>query len=165
MMRRKDRERETISKEAVGTLSVPKPLGEYTKEEQDRHVRKVRQTCLGPLMVSEETWKANFKKWYEIAKAKDVKRAEAFIAELWEAAKKFCHPGFKLPPRVYDKDDWASIARATLPLIRLRGATIGKPCGFDKGQIIVQFPYDGEEHIEKCPKCGGVFSFRSPVFY
>jgi hypothetical protein len=37
-------------------------------------------------------------------------------------------------------------------------------CGYNFNQVVMQFPYDGREHYEPCPKCGQMISFRSPYW-
>jgi len=43
-------------------------------------------------------------------------------------------------------------------------AVLREGCGADFNEVIVKFPFDGTEHLEPCPKCGQMISFRSPVF-
>ena len=36
-------------------------------------------------------------------------------------------------------------------------------CGFDFNQVVLSFPFDGQERDYECPKCEVKGTFRSPV--
>ncbi len=48
--------------------------------------------------------------------------------------------------------------------LALMDSILREPCGADFNDVIVQFPFDGADHLEPCPKCGQMISFRSPIF-
>lgn len=37
-------------------------------------------------------------------------------------------------------------------------------CGYDFNNVVVSYPFDGQEHIVNCPNCKQQISFRSPYF-
>lgn len=37
-------------------------------------------------------------------------------------------------------------------------------CGYDVGQTVLEYPFDGADHETTCPKCGTVNRWRSPTF-
>ncbi len=43
-------------------------------------------------------------------------------------------------------------------------AKIMKRCGENLTDLIAGAPYDGQEHKDKCPKCGHAFGWRAPWF-
>jgi len=143
---------------------------DFTKEQQDEHVRKVGRTCRGPLLVDPKVEAANFTKWYGLEEAGDVDGVIAMIGELYDEAKKLAAPGFRFgaPRVVVDADApgaWDYLRRIAFPFIRLRGDKVGKGCGYDLNQEILKHPYDGEGHEIECPECGTPTSWTSPVFY
>lgn len=42
------------------------------------------------------------------------------------------------------------------------GSTV--PCGYNFGETVIAYPFDGKEREAKCPKCGTINGWRSPVF-
>lgn len=165
-------ELQKITADIVGTVEavLATPMKDWTKEEQDEHVRKIGRTCRGPLLVDPKVEAANFKEWYVLEETGDVDGAIKMIGELHDEAKKLAAPGFKFgkPKIVVDADApavWDYLRRLAFPVIRLRGDKVGKPCGHDLNQEIVRHPYDGEMYEMKCPKCGTPTSWTSPVFY
>lgn len=43
-------------------------------------------------------------------------------------------------------------------------AVLRNQCGYNINDVITAYPFDGQEHFVKCPKCHNQFSFRSPIF-
>lgn len=37
------------------------------------------------------------------------------------------------------------------------------PCGYDFGETVRKYPFDGADHTDTCPKCGTETFWRSPV--
>ncbi len=146
-------------------------MKDWTRVQQDTHVRSIERTCRGPLLVDPEIERVNFDRWYVLEELRDVDGVGGLLGELYENAKQLAAPGFKLgavPALVVDPNDaetWEYLRRLVFPMIRLRGDKVGKPCGYDQNQIVVAHPYDGETRQVPCPDCDTLFVWTSPVFY
>ncbi len=132
------------------------------REAQEELVLSVTKKCRGPYLVEPEAEAERFEKWRGIVDAGDETAALDMIAGLAEEATVLAP--FTVHARPVHEGDWESLQRAALPLIRLRGDTVGQGCGWDLNEEIVKHPFDGAEHETDCPNCGHSISWKAPVF-
>ena len=132
------------------------------RKEQEEVILAVTKTCRGPYLVEPEKEAERFEQWRDIVDSGDEPAALAMIAGLAEEATAIAP--FTVHSRPVKEGDWESLQRAALPLIRLRGDTVGKGCGWDLNEEIVLHPFDGAEHVTECPNCGISMSWKAPVF-
>ena len=133
------------------------------REAQEETILAVTKKCRGPYLVEPEAEAERFEKWRGIVDAGDETAALDMIGELAEEASVLAP--FKVHHRPVIEGNWESLQRAALPLIRLRGDTVGQGCGWDLNEEIVKHPFDGAEHETECPNCGISMSWKAPVFY
>ena len=133
------------------------------REVQEEAVLSVTKKCRGKYLVDPEVEAERFEKWRGLVDAGDEVGARDMIEELAAAASEIAP--FTVQARPADEGDWEGLQRAALPLIRLRGDTVGQGCGWDLNEEIVGHPFDGAEHTTECPNCGISISWKAPVFY
>ena len=125
----------------------------------------VVRRCLGPYLRSSEDEKADFQAWREIEGEGEEKDALRMIQRLVdEAADNHADTGFVVRSRPVVDGNWESLRRAAFPFIRLRSVTVGKGCGWNLSEEIIEHPFDGAEHVTVCPNCGIDISWKAPVF-
>jgi hypothetical protein len=132
-----------------------------TRAEAEAHVRAVKRTCSGGAVMSLELQRAIFDRLdagddpsqlvselIAAAEAADVERAgKPKIAAYMRA----------LAGRMETMRD------AVIAAARTKRADVGEGCGRDFNDEVCAQPFDGEEREAKCPKCGTVARYRSPV--
>lgn len=133
------------------------------RDTQEATVLAVTKKCRGKYLVDPEVEAERFDQWRDIVDSGDEGAALAMIATLAEAASELAP--FTVTPRPVVEGNWESLQRSVLPLIRLRGDTVGQGCGWDLNEEIVLHPFDGAEHTTECPNCGISMSWRAPVFH
>ena len=134
--------------------------------EQEAIVEAVTKRCRGVHLVEPEKQTTRFEAWYALERKDNVKGAAKMIAELAEAANEHTPAGYIVSAPIVPEDaDWDALRRLAFPLIRLRGDAVGRTCGWDLNEEIVQHPFDGAEHLTECPNCGIEISWKAPVFH
>lgn len=148
-------------------------------KEQIEHVKTTRFVCRGALLRDEKAQGPYFRWWYAAEEKDDRAAAIALIEELEAERKKIAAknaPGYMPQPLLAGPGpddeadprlelDWAQLRRKAFPLIRLRTSLIGRPCGRNLIDQILEAPFDGAVHPYRCPKCGNEGTFRAPLFY
>ncbi len=133
------------------------------RDAQEATVLAVTKRCRGKYLVEPEKEAERFEQWRVIMDAGDETAALDMIAGLAEEATALAP--FTVVARPVVEGNWESLQRAAFPLIRLRGDTVGKGCGWDLNEEIVLHPFDGAEHETECPTCGHSISWKAPIFH
>ncbi len=163
-----EKETQVITAADVGTIDAAMlrdPELPDTREGQEAHVKSVARRCRGPKLVSDEDVAPRWDAWRVLRDEDDWDSALDMVQVLRKIAQSHATTGFtvsKVPDP--EKGDWAALERIAFPLIRLRGATVGKGCGWPLNLEIVKHPFDGAEHVTTCPNCGNMISWKAPVF-
>ena len=135
------------------------------REKQEEQIRAVSRRCRGPLMYDDVKEQEGFNQWRALEAERDYRGAVKMVARLVEDAQEVATHGLKVHTPPMPEGDWPALRRAALPLIRLRASRVGRGCGSDLNDQILDHPFDGAEHETACPKCGVLHSWKAPVFY
>ena len=136
------------------------------RKQQEEQIRAVSRRCRGPLMYDDAREQEGFSQWRALEAERDDSGARKMIERLVKDAQEVAAPGLKVhAPPMPEEGDWPALRRAALPLIRLRGSRVGRGCGADLNDQILDHPFDGADHETACPDCGVLTSWKAPVFY
>lgn len=151
----------------AGPETIVEQMRSPRRREQEQHVLAVDRICRGPYLVHPEEEAKRFAAWYSLEEKNDEHAMRQMIWALMQEAEEETARGFTLrlagPP--YEQRDLQALRRIAFPLIRLRGDTVGKPCGWNLNEEIVKHAFDGAEHVTDCPGCGVEMTWKAPVFY
>lgn len=147
------------------------------KDEAIKEIRKVRKTCRGPLLMSDEQQASFFKSLQAatpeslpkiVAGISEARRAfgmkPEFLEELDEETVEVHRAARRpFPPSMKDATEDQIIAWC-VRAVRARAGDVGKACRYDFNETIIRHPFDGQERAYACPRCKSKGTFRSPFF-
>lgn len=140
-------------------------MEKITRAEAESIVRLSAKVCKGLPVLSTEVRHRLHTKWLAITVIRDWEAAIALVTEAKQEVVKAVdlnHPFGGNQPVAFN--DWETLWREAAQAIFAYGNDVGKPCGYDFNNEFCAHPFDGKEHLGKCPLCGNEVPFTSPVF-
>ena len=125
-----------------------------TRDEAKADILAIGRTCRGPLVFSPEQRKVFEDRGNAALQSYDFGAAHLLKREL------------EITLKMEDKfvNDIGELTQRLVFLIFCHTDNIGKPCGYDYNQFVINGPWDGQRHETKCPQCGLEDFYIAPIY-